>query len=403
MANNLWKSRLADYFKDLSKYLRYIFNDHLVLVMVFVVGALGFYYSQWLKTLDASFPVNWVMIVVLVLVLSLTQVNTLLKSADAVYLTVMETRMASYFKKSIIFSFFFQLPLVIVAFIVLLPMYQQVKPFAGSYILMLLVYFILLKAWNVLMWWHVYKQPVRTVGILMQWLGNIVAVSIVFLIPQWWSLLIGVVLTIAILWMTMKMSKPYYIKWETLIVKEEARLNRFYRFANMFTDVPHLKNTTKKRAWLNWCYSGIALVQKNTYSYLWRRAFIRTDEFSGLFVRLTLIGLVIIYFMSNATMAILLVLLFSYLTGFQMLPMIRLYENHPMRELYPVPMKLYRSSFVTLLRGIMAVQAIIFAVIITIVFPLNTAAWMIAILVAFYLFFTFVYVPSKIKKLVLGF
>lgn len=106
MANNLWKSRLADYFKDLAKYLRYIFNDHLVLVMVFVVGALGFYYSQWLKTLDASFPVNWVMIVVLVLVLSLTQVNTLLKSADAVYLTVMETRMASYFKNQLYFHSF---------------------------------------------------------------------------------------------------------------------------------------------------------------------------------------------------------------------------------------------------------------------------------------------------------
>lgn len=399
MANNLWQKRLSDYLKEITKYLRYIFNDHLVLVMVFMLGAIGLYYSQWIKTLTPSFPVNPIMIVILVLVLSLTQVNTLLKAADLVYLTVMETRMKLYFKKAIITSFFSQLPLIWIAFIVLLPMYTKVIPLTGAQVLVILIYLTFLKGWNMLMWWFIHKQPQRLKGNLSVWLVNAVTVTVVILAPVGWVMLLVVVVAAGVLALTMKVSSDCYIKWDVLIAKEEARLNRFYRFANMFTDVSHLKNTTKKRQWLNWCYQGIAFVQKNTYTYLWRRAFIRTDEFSGLFVRLTLIGLLITVFMSNTIMAVLVLLLFSYLTAFQMLPMIRLYELHPMRLLYPVPMKNYRSSFIHLLRSLMAIQTVLFIAVVFVTFSISSALWMSVILLLFYLFFNFIYAPSKIKKL----
>lgn len=399
MANNLWQKRLSDYLKEITKYLRYIFNDHLVLVMVFMLGAIGLYYSQWIKTLGPSFPVNPIMIVILVLVLSLTQVNTLLKAADMVYLTVMETRMKVYFKKAIVTSFFTQLPLVWVAFIVLLPMYTKVMPLTGWQVLVILVYLTLIKGWNILMWWFIHKQPHRLKGNIVIWFVNAVTVALVVLFPVWWMFVLLVLVAVAVLLGTIKAGSHCYIKWDVLISKEEARLNRFYRFANMFTDVPHLKNTTKKRQWLNWCYKGIPFAQKKAYTYLWRRAFIRTDEFSGLFVRLTLIGLLITIFMSNTIMAVLVLLLFSYLTAFQMLPMIRLYELHPMRLLYPVPLMNYQRSFVQLLRSLMAIQTVLFITVVFITFNISAALWMNVVLLLFYLFFNFIYAPSKIKKL----
>lgn len=43
--------RLARHLKKMMKYMRYVFNDHFILVCVFLLGGLGFYYSQVLKTL----------------------------------------------------------------------------------------------------------------------------------------------------------------------------------------------------------------------------------------------------------------------------------------------------------------------------------------------------------------
>ena len=41
------------------------------------------------------------------------------------------------------------------------------------------------------------------------------------------------------------------IKWEFLIEQDERRMTAFYRLANMFTDVPKLKNKVKRREWLD--------------------------------------------------------------------------------------------------------------------------------------------------------
>lgn len=48
--NNFFQLRLAKHQKKMMKYLRYVLNDHFVLVCLFLFGGVGFYYSNWLKT-----------------------------------------------------------------------------------------------------------------------------------------------------------------------------------------------------------------------------------------------------------------------------------------------------------------------------------------------------------------
>lgn len=50
-----FSQRLSRHFKKMSKYLRYILNDHFVLVCMFLLGGLGLYYSQLLKELPRDF------------------------------------------------------------------------------------------------------------------------------------------------------------------------------------------------------------------------------------------------------------------------------------------------------------------------------------------------------------
>ena len=41
---NLWKERVQLHTVELRKYLKYIFNDHLLFVAIFALGAGAFYY-----------------------------------------------------------------------------------------------------------------------------------------------------------------------------------------------------------------------------------------------------------------------------------------------------------------------------------------------------------------------
>lgn len=71
------------------------------------------------------------------------------------------------------------------------------------------------------------------------------------------------------------------LKWDILIDGEEKRMASFYRLANMFTDVPQLKATVKRRKWLDILINRIAFAEDKTYLYLF---------FTGIFARIGLFG-----------------------------------------------------------------------------------------------------------------
>ena len=66
---------------------------------------------------------------------------------------------------------------------------------------------------------------------------------------------------------------------------------RFYRFANYFTDVPHIRGMTKRRKWLRFFYKLAPYEQKHTQLYLVVRTFIRTNDYFYLWVRLTALAM----------------------------------------------------------------------------------------------------------------
>lgn len=47
--NNFFKHRLGLHFKEMTRYLKYVFNDFFVIALMFFIGALGLVYSNFLK------------------------------------------------------------------------------------------------------------------------------------------------------------------------------------------------------------------------------------------------------------------------------------------------------------------------------------------------------------------
>lgn len=100
-----FSQRLQRHQKQMTRYLRYVFNDHFALISTFLVGGLGLYYSELLKTLPRPFPLGGIIVVaVWLFVLPLGRLATLTKPADLIFLLAKEGQMRSYLSQALRYS-----------------------------------------------------------------------------------------------------------------------------------------------------------------------------------------------------------------------------------------------------------------------------------------------------------
>ena len=122
-----------------------------------------------------------------------------------------------------------------------------------------------------------------------------------------------------------------------MIQLESNRLQRIYRFINLFTDVPQVAASVKRRKYLDGLLTKIPKDQGHTYLYLYARRMLRGSEFSGLYLRLVVIGGLLLYFVNEIWFSVGLGALFLYLIGFQLVPLYNQFQYVVMTQLYPVP------------------------------------------------------------------
>src|SRR5699024_3758123 len=139
------------------------------------------------------------------------------------------------------------------------------------------------------------------------------------------------------------------------------RMQFFYRFANMFTDVPHLKNKVKKRHWLVSLLPDPPWKQSSTYDYLYRITFIRGGDYLGMYIRLIVIGGLLIYFVPNLWLKLLFALLFLYMSSFQMMTLYNHHRTVMWLDLYPVEKTVRQQALLKLLLQLAVLQSILFA------------------------------------------
>ncbi|TDL35386.1 ABC transporter permease [Jeotgalibacillus sp. S-D1] len=399
--HDLWASRLQDYNRELQKYLRYILNGHLMFVLIFAIGGGGYAYSNWVSTLDESFNAPVIMAVLIGVIVTMSPIYTYLKEPDKVYLTPLEGQMKRYFLSAIVSSFFFQSYLVLVALAVSMPMYVKVQGGTFTAFFWLLAVVLALKVWNLIVRWTVLRyQELSThrTDMAVRLVLNVVFLWAVFAKASLWlPVIIGIVLVVYLIAFR-KLTAHKTIKWELLIDLEHARLHRFYRFANLFTDVPHLKGQAKRRRWLDPFLQRSPFGQKHTYRYLYVRTFLRSDEYFGLWIRLSAIASVIIIGSGVLWVKAAVAVLFLYLTGFQLIPMLKKHELKIWPDLYPLPSGYKNASFKGVLSTVLIVQGALFIIV-----SAWGAAWFDACVTAFasllfYAVFMYWYVPAQIKK-----
>jgi ABC-2 type transport system permease protein len=399
--DNIWKKRIIDYNQELQKYLKYMFNDHLLFVLIFALGGAAFTYNQWVKTLEPSFPAAYIMAFILGLILAWSPVYTFLKDADAVFLLPLENRLSGYFRKSIWISFMFQSYIQLIVLAALMPMYVAVSGNGFKSFFPLLALVLALKVWNLYVRWFMLRYQEKEA----HWIDSIIR----FLLSGSFLLLIlsdaPILTTIAVavimagyLFYFYQTTKKKNLKWDLLIHLEQQRMLMFYRIANMFTDVPKLKGKVHRRRWLDFIVKT-DFSQRDSYRHLYLRSLVRTSEYSGLYIRLTLIGAVLIYTNQSIIFNILTALLFLYLTGFQLVPLYKRFDYKIWVLIYPLSKELKTSSFKKVLTQSMMIQSIIFAL------PLIIKGlWLEGVIIllagfVFSLLFSQYYLAQRLKKM----
>ncbi|MBT2694404.1 ABC transporter permease [Bacillus sp. ISL-55] len=400
-SQHLWKERFGTFAKETGSYLRYIFNGHLVIVVLFLLGTAAFYYQEWIQTLKPDFPAAWIIALVLAAVLTYSPIQTFLTEADKIFLLPLETRLDDYFRKSITYSLSLQSYLLLLILAVLMPLHVKIHGADFKSFFVLLIAVILIKWINILIRWNVQyfiEKNVKLTDSIIRFCINVVLLYFVFTGAQLIFAAVPAAVLIMLYFYYKKQTKEKGLKWERLIEDEERRMNAFYRVANMFTDVPKLRVRTKRRKWLDWLVNIIPYKQDLAFSHLYLRTFTRSGDYFGLLVRLTLIGGAALYFLSYGPGQILFALLFMYLTGFQLLPLWNHHENKLWVRLYPVPENARKKSFTSLLLGIMIFQAAVFSGTVFIKGELILGAIVLASGIAFSLFFVYFYSKSKLKS-----
>ena len=122
--NNLWKKRLNLYLKRMIKYYRYVFNDHFVIALLFLLGGISYTYSNFIKSLNVDLSYPWakpVVIIVLLVMLQFGKVGTLIDEPDKVFLLPQEKGMREYLMKAQKRAWVSNSVIQIVVWIVLLP------------------------------------------------------------------------------------------------------------------------------------------------------------------------------------------------------------------------------------------------------------------------------------------
>jgi len=364
-AAELFKERLSAHVKELSRYGRYIFNGHLAILLLFLISALAVFYQQWLAGLSSSFPSEWIVIALFGLLTVYNPLQTLLKEADIVFLIAAEEKMRTYFRSTIVYNFVIQLYIVILAGAALGPLYFHAFPTRNGWVyIATIVLLIVFKAWNLAAKWWMYTIRDHSLRILDAFIRFLLSTSVIMFFVQE-QMMYAAIVTIIYLGLFIYIYRLSHqnvgIPWDELIQKDHHRMNSFYRFANLFTDVPHLRNKLKQRKWIApLVRKYIPYGRKHTFSYLFRLSFLRSGDYASMYIRLVIIGAILIILVPNMWLKGIFGLLFIYMSMFQLIPLYKHHRTMIWLDLYPVEVDDKRRAFQALISRVTWIQIVVF-------------------------------------------
>lgn len=402
--NLFYKQRKATHTKHMMRYLKYVFNDHFLLVMLIAMGGFGFYYSEFVKSLTPEFFLGRPFVIVIwCMSLLIGKMATLLKEPDMIFLLPKERQMTMYLKEAFKGSIILPFSIILLISGMTMPLLVATSDILFSDFYVLIVNLWLLKLAHLLIQiqgFYLNTNKVTQIEGIALSLLTVGSLILNLYVAPWAGLVLSILFIIACYLQTKKSLNENPLDWEKAIRLERKRLKKIYSFINLFTDVPGLQADIKRRAYLDGFLNNIKKEQSQTYTYLYARVFLRGTEYSGLVIRLTVIGGLILFFSDQMILNAIISVLFVYLIGFQLLPIYNEFDYMLMTQLYPVKKEQKMEAVKNMIIKILMAVITIFSVVILVRLQDKVGGLLIVgLMIIEGIVFTKLYAPKRLKKL----
>lgn len=394
--NNLFVKRLQLHLTQMSRYLKYVFNDFFVIALMFFIGGLGYEYSQLIKKIK---PDLWwqspLAIIVLMLGLQLGSLITLVKEADYVFWMPKEQSFLAFFKKGLTYSSWISGAVQLFIWFLLIPFITKSEIITNKWNLLLLFLLLLCIKRTMLVGSFIDNYKGFQYSSLLYRLVIPLVLLVIAMYRYVWVSMILVILLLVFLMFLTKPLKNYAIDWKHVIDTQHSHENVVNRFFNMFTDVPGMQGSVKRRRYLDFIFKWF---DRDVYSLLYARGIIRDKEISGLLFRLTILGTILMLAINNKIMVTLLGMIFIYLMVFQLIPFFDNFSDNVFMHIYPISEESRVKSFSNDVIKILIPVVILFTA--ASIYSVNIlfALFVFVVLILELILLTKIYVTKKIKK-----
>lgn len=339
MMTELFTKRSKQQQKRVFGYFKYIFNDHFVLALMFLLGALAFQYASWIQTLTpGSVPQRWVILWVLIisLLLLVGQLATFVDHADIVFLLPAEKHFEKYMRSAFRYSLRWPSAFLAGVLAVSWPFLSRVGEFSGLTFIGMLIALLSFK-WAMLLTqtktfeqsgdaWRYSRFALMVAHVLILW-GTLNYQ--IWLYPICGVLIFGLTFLLV---RRVKGSRTW--QWERLIDQENRRQQQVDAVLSLFVDVPHRMMAVKRRKWVDHLLVN-QQASRTPYPFLYSRTFWRQNFWLGLWVRLTLFTAVVTFFLPAHWLSLVIIALLILMNGMQLLPLMNSYDREPLLRIYP--------------------------------------------------------------------
>ena len=325
----LFETRVRKYQKKSMKYMRYVLNDHFLIVLFFLFGFIMVQYSSWIQSIRVlELPLLGLLGALLASVPFFGGVATLLEPADGIFLSVVGQDFKAYLQKAIRRSWILPILVMLASTGIIFPIVAQafgtnLSMFVKLFLLQVFFKDLLFRCTKYAYRGVLHFTWVEKLGIYMIAVANFFGMFL--WISEGWSIVLLVIPVLLSIFVEHYYGKEAFVyQFDKMIEMELERQQRIYRLFALFVDVPMLhKPHAHRRTYLDSVLKMLVGNQPSGHRYLVSRTVIRTSQYMSLLLQLAVVSFVVALFSQPYYWNFIVNALLVMLLGFQLVGVIQ--------------------------------------------------------------------------------
>ncbi|MFB4159441.1 ABC transporter permease [Geomicrobium sp. JSM 1781026] len=350
----LWGSRVQEYYRKMFRYYA-IIGANVFYFFLIIGSVLIYFFHLFVQWLPPELAVEVILSLIVTYILTQTKVRTFVEKADIPFLLPLESRLTPYFIRSLLYSWVIDVSKLVIFLTIFISLFLDTT----SLHLLFLLFIVAIAGFNIVMKW-IEQWLENRIQLLLHRLNRFLLLyfMVYFLLKDDWMYVL-IFMSVHVVYILYFMRKRRTLNWLWQIDEEERGRLKNLRFINFFIDVPSLKHSFRRRRLLTMIVQKcIPTRQSRTFIYLYAQLFVRHNDYFYLYLRLTLISIVVNFALPTSGWVF--HLLIVYMTASQIIPL-----QHQLKQtamLYPISKAQIKASFLKFVLIILYVQLFIVSV-----------------------------------------